>query len=80
LAFLWALIALNSLALLAGFFWQGMRYEDLLQPTVDFKDRFADVNRHIDGKLALLSQQMKTMEDNTLSWNGSRRKLANKRT
>jgi len=28
-----ALFALNSLAMLAGFFWQGMRYDDLLQPT-----------------------------------------------
>jgi hypothetical protein len=28
--------------------------------------RISDVNRHIDGKFALLSQQMKTMEDKIL--------------
>jgi hypothetical protein len=28
--------------------------------------RISDLNRHIDDKFALLSQQMKTMEDNIL--------------
>ncbi len=32
----------------------------------DMNSRISDVNRHIDDKFALLSQQMKTMEDNIL--------------
>ncbi len=32
----------------------------------DMNSRISDVNRQIDDKFALLSQQMKTMEDNLL--------------
>ncbi len=34
--------------------------------TLSNNSRISDVNRHIDEKFALLSQQMKTMADNSL--------------
>jgi hypothetical protein len=43
------------------------RYE---RPLRDMSGRFTDVSRHIDDKFALLSQQMKAMEENLNAYPG----------
>jgi len=42
--------------------------------TLFSNSRISDVNRHIDDKFALLSQQMKTMENNILRLIGDHEK------
>ena len=56
-------LAVAILAVFAGTLFNNSRIGDL-RSTMD--KRFDDANRHIDDKFALLSQQMKHMEDNLM--------------
>ncbi|MGH9581685.1 MAG: hypothetical protein ACRD4O_01975 [Bryobacteraceae bacterium] len=44
----------------------GKRFDDINRRFEDTNKRFDSVNQHIDDKFALLSQQMKHMEDNIM--------------
>ena len=57
-------LAVAILAVFAGSLFNNSRIGDVGKRFDDIGRRFDDVNRHIDDKFALLSQQMKTTEDN----------------
>ncbi len=44
-----ALLALNVLGVLAGFFWQAKRYEDMSKRFDDVGRRFGDMGKRLDG-------------------------------
>ena len=59
-------LAVAILAVFAGTLFNNSRIADVGKRFDDVGKRFDDVNRHIDDKFALLSQQMKNMEDNLM--------------
>lgn len=63
-------LAVAILAVFGGTLYNNSRITDLRDSVSrrldDMSKRFEDANRHIDDKFALLSQQMKTMEDNIM--------------
>ena len=56
-------LAVAILAVFAGSLFNNSRIGDVGKRFDDIGRRFDDANRHIDDKFALLSQQMKSMED-----------------
>jgi hypothetical protein len=63
-------LAVAILAVFAGTIFNNSRITDLRNDMNsrfgDMSGRFADISRHIDDKFALLSQQMKAMEENIM--------------